>query len=1512
MSEAGGSTTQSGILYQNSVAALYLGRLLDESLRPESESVIQVRVEAPAHVDDIVITFSDQHKIYIQAKENLRSSSQEWKSLWSHFDEQFRDKEFNRGQDRLLLHIGFGLQEHYELQALCERAANNSNLIEWLSRLSQTQKDLLDKISPHLSMTGLTNEYQKELLAHIGVEILPREAIERDRLRDWMPHTNRLPSEFFSLLRDRIGGAARVKDVFTSHKLRKALLGSSPDLKFDKAEDIDSLRTTIHACSALLRQHSHKITGTNVHIKQDVVNSIVQWLTVDSASDKNVSMLLDQAGMGKTVVLHDVLQELESQDVDVLAIKSDQQLSNILDFAEIQKRLDLPQPLAQIIGRLAQLKPIVILIDQIDALSLSLAHDQQTLNIVLDLIARLRLIPNVRILLSCRVFDRNTDPRLKAIETEQTFSLPKLSENQMREVLDVLHIDYAQLSPTTKELLSTPLHLDLFSRAVTVKDIELSQLYGISSLQELYAIIWQNIVLLQGNNIASVSDRVDVIYTLTDYMDSQQRTIAPQSILQKAETRHLEKAVNWLASAGILIRGKTEWSFLHQTFFDYCYARRFVETGKNLSETILNSEQGVFERSKLIQIIEYLRGYDQNYYMNDLQNLLNSDKLRFHLYDLLLRWFGALSNPTDDEWIIASRILHDDTKFDHLLNSMNGKVGWFQRLQSMIPSWLSDEKRKNSTLVYLDSLIDGKEQGKVITLLEPFVDKGNGVSDSITRILFRMETWHSDNAIELYEKVFYKIVNLSRMDLFHLKSVCVKSPETGCRLIRHILDQAFISYINKKQTRFSTILIDELRELDGTIEEVFRITSSKAPKQYIDVMLPWVEKVLLLYEPGTRKEGFISDALSYDWNGNTFRVQVAFVHSLVDALIKIAQSEPNVFRPIAMQLANMPYETPQLLLTHIYRATPEEYSNDIYDFLMNDRRRLDLGDHEQYDTRQLLQAAFPYFSGIQRNNLESLILGYLPIYKFSDMGIRTLYWSGIEQYRLLHSIPFHLLSPTGQRRFNEWQRKFPDTTISDKPIQSVFGFVGSPIDKERANRMSDRSWLRAMRKYEKDVEHKEFLKGGSQQLAGVLSEMVKNNPKRFWGIFQKVPLDLDDSYVVAFANGFVDATSDSKDWAFEVFRRYANQEGRVIKRSLSYAIEKVKNDIPEDIIATLFRWIHDPINEDELWWSKGDNHGDVYNNYLNSDRGAAMGTLLRFLNSRGTPEAIDQKWQLIEFISDDPSSALRIGAIHQLTYMIKLDPERSWKLFEKLISNQENLIETLYVREFLYWSMYKNFFGIKPYIEYMMNHSKPEVQKMGAELACIAHISEGAMESSNAKNAAELLANEAINGADVLRQGAAHIYSFNIARGSELNVRSLCLEKIRYLLNDENQKIKDEIAYIFLGLNETHFFELRNFINDFALSNNHPLTHSFSEYIWKFGMQDPAWSLTTIEGAVSKSKPANWWTSGIEEITRLTLRIYTSQAIENSIRKKALDIFDLIMKQNANIANKVLNEWDRR
>jgi len=83
---------------------------------------------------------------------------------------------------------------------------------------------------------------------------------------------------------------------------------------------------------------------------------------------------------------------------------------------------------------------------------------------------------------------------------------------------------------------------------------------------------------------------------MTDYMDRERRTSVPQSVFARPDAQRLDGATRWLASAGILVPSGAGWSFLHQTFFDYCYARQFVDGGGSLSEAILAGDQGLYAR----------------------------------------------------------------------------------------------------------------------------------------------------------------------------------------------------------------------------------------------------------------------------------------------------------------------------------------------------------------------------------------------------------------------------------------------------------------------------------------------------------------------------------------------------------------------------------------------------------------------------------------------------------------------------------------------------------------------------------------------------------------------------------------------------------------------------------------------------------------------------------------------------------------------------------------------------
>ncbi|MFL6227833.1 MAG: hypothetical protein ACJ741_03530 [Pyrinomonadaceae bacterium] len=447
--------------------------------------------------------------------------------------------------------------------------------------------------------------------SHVDVEIATLTQIERDAAPRWMPAGGEPPTRLFHLLRDRVGGAARHRGIFTEEELR-ARLESEDGVRLDPQPSLAELRDLARACGAVLRQHKHTFGNTGSHLKRAVVEDVARWARESDEND-DLALMLDHAGMGKTIVARDVLIALEEAGETVLAIKADQQLSGINGHEDLRPHLRLPDSVERVVGRLAAAGRVVVLIDQIDALSLSMARDQLALNVVLDLVARLRLIPGVRVIVSCRTFDLNNDPSLsQQLGSGKRFSIPELSEDEIREILGHMGGDYERLSPATRQLLKTPLHLDLFALATDAQTAagteEPSAAHGVFSLQDLYALLWRTVVRKAVDGAPPAPQREHVLSLLTDYMNREQRTSAPQSVLSDST---LNDAASWLASEGILVPSRAEWSFLHQTFFDYCYAKGFVERGDSLSETVLREDQGLFARPQIVQVLGYLRGVNR-------------------------------------------------------------------------------------------------------------------------------------------------------------------------------------------------------------------------------------------------------------------------------------------------------------------------------------------------------------------------------------------------------------------------------------------------------------------------------------------------------------------------------------------------------------------------------------------------------------------------------------------------------------------------------------------------------------------------------------------------------------------------------------------------------------------------------------------------------------------------------------------------------------------------------------
>lgn len=208
LSEAGGPSTQAGVRYQDQVAALYLGRMIDPRERPLHYQPVEVRIEAPECVDDFVVKFADGAHRFFQVKLSLDTKGLAWKTLWPSF---LRQLETNFAlDDRLELILGAPSNLASQLSAITRRH-EGSDLAEWHARLSDSQRRLISSIQKLLS-----NDIQKvwRIVTRLDISVWPSESLARDFLPQWMPHSTVQSTTLFKTLTDMVWEGAQVRTRF--------------------------------------------------------------------------------------------------------------------------------------------------------------------------------------------------------------------------------------------------------------------------------------------------------------------------------------------------------------------------------------------------------------------------------------------------------------------------------------------------------------------------------------------------------------------------------------------------------------------------------------------------------------------------------------------------------------------------------------------------------------------------------------------------------------------------------------------------------------------------------------------------------------------------------------------------------------------------------------------------------------------------------------------------------------------------------------------------------------------------------------------------------------------------------------------------------------------------------------------------------------------------------------------------------------------------------------------------
>ena len=207
MAEAGGPTAQAGIRYQDQVAALYLGRMLDPRDRARHYQPVDVRVEAPKHVDDFVVRFADGSRCFFQVKLSLDVKGDVWKKLWLSFLDQLNG-DFTP-DDRIELVLGEPSRLASHLANITARL-RDSDMPEWLGRLSAQQRKVVDSIQAIFA--GDAKEVWR-VLGRLDVSVWPSGDLERDLVPLWIPNSSTQQVSLFRTLSELAweGGAVRAR-----------------------------------------------------------------------------------------------------------------------------------------------------------------------------------------------------------------------------------------------------------------------------------------------------------------------------------------------------------------------------------------------------------------------------------------------------------------------------------------------------------------------------------------------------------------------------------------------------------------------------------------------------------------------------------------------------------------------------------------------------------------------------------------------------------------------------------------------------------------------------------------------------------------------------------------------------------------------------------------------------------------------------------------------------------------------------------------------------------------------------------------------------------------------------------------------------------------------------------------------------------------------------------------------------------------------------------------------------
>jgi hypothetical protein len=565
--------------------------------------------------------------------------------------------------------------------------------------------------------------------------------------------------------------------AFCGERLYEQVIGAG----LAKVEEIS--RDFKMASDALDRVSSYFGTGS-IHIDRKETAALIAWCLKDLLEDQRaLAVVQGGAGMGKTVVMKDVMKMLDASGVPVLAIKADAfQAANVPKLEVLLFQNHSSHIVESIRVLLLQHEKVVVLIDQIDALSQSLTTNRAFITSYVGLVKNLLGIPGVRTILSTRSFDLEYDGDLRAFKSRKYFHI-KVEMLSVEEVKQVI-AERGYYHPTDKLvfLLRTPNHLNIFCKLPRSRN---SKPELITSQKELYDSFWKSLT----HGITFKKKFRELVYEIARKINGQGVIIVPNIYLDD-----YEEALNFALSNQLLIEEPNGLQFFHQTFYEYVFARQFVESKRDLIAYLDEQHQGIFIRSVVKLVTDYLRERDNELYVATLKTLVSNPKTRYHLKLLLINGFSRIQDPTLQEKALLEQLILPDRICGRAFSFAVESDKWYAfllsrgLLRNLVEASFSDPDKLE--LREWVAAIVAKHVGTNTSLTLDFwqaLEAGQTSQLSIGFLLGYVNHWQDSRLIPYFEKYiiydpaqdvnensysFYEI--LQKIAVYHLTYVIAK------------------------------------------------------------------------------------------------------------------------------------------------------------------------------------------------------------------------------------------------------------------------------------------------------------------------------------------------------------------------------------------------------------------------------------------------------------------------------------------------------------------------------------------------------------------------------------------------------------------------------------------------------------------------------------------------------------------------------------------------------------------